>query len=155
LSPAPLRRLAINLLQRIEQSRRIEVVHVTPDFYAKGWELYSNRLDKDWDVIDCISFVIMQERKPYRSSHERPPLRASRFQNSTVISASTLFLLITPKTLSIELEPHIPRTGDEYETIPRCCADGRSVPRLRRLRIRVYLCAGGPTCRRSLKNVEI
>jgi hypothetical protein len=38
------------------------VVHVTPDFYAKGWELYSNRLDKDWGVIDCISFVIMQER---------------------------------------------------------------------------------------------
>jgi predicted nucleic acid-binding protein len=62
LSPAPLRRLAINLLQRIEQSRRIEVVHVTPDFYAKGWELYSNRLDKDWGVIECISFVIMQER---------------------------------------------------------------------------------------------
>jgi predicted nucleic acid-binding protein len=57
-----LRRLAINLLQRIEQSRRIEVVHVTPDFYAKGWELYSNRLDKDWGVIDCLSFVIMQER---------------------------------------------------------------------------------------------
>ena len=27
-----------------------------------GWELYSNRLDKDWGMIDCISFVIMQER---------------------------------------------------------------------------------------------
>jgi uncharacterized protein len=23
--------------------------------------LYSNRLDKDWGAIDCISFVIMQE----------------------------------------------------------------------------------------------
>lgn len=62
LSPASLRGLAINLLHRIEQSRRIEVVHVTPELYAKGWELYSNRLDKDWGVIDCISFVIMQER---------------------------------------------------------------------------------------------
>ena len=61
LSPAPLRGLAVDLLHRIEQSRRIEVVHVTPELYAKGWELYSNRLDKDWDVIDCISFVIMQE----------------------------------------------------------------------------------------------
>jgi predicted nucleic acid-binding protein len=63
LSPAPLRGLAIDLLQRIEQSSRIEVVHVTPELYTKGWELYSNRLDKDWGVIDCISFVIMQERK--------------------------------------------------------------------------------------------
>ena len=62
LSPAPLRGLMINLLHRIEQSSRIEVVHVTPELYAKGWELYSNRLDKDWGAIDCISFVIMQER---------------------------------------------------------------------------------------------
>ena len=38
------------------------MVHVTPELYAKGWELYSNRLDKDWGVIDCISFVIMEER---------------------------------------------------------------------------------------------
>ena len=62
LSPAPLRGLAIDLLHRIEQSRRIEVVHVTPELYAEGWQLYSNRLDKDWGMIDCISFVIMQER---------------------------------------------------------------------------------------------
>ena len=61
LSPAPLRGLAIDLLHRIEQSSRIEVVHVTPELYAGGWELYSNRLDKDWGMIDCISFVIMQE----------------------------------------------------------------------------------------------
>ena len=46
LSPAPLRGLMINLLHRIEQSSRIEVVHVTPELCAKGWELYSSRLDK-------------------------------------------------------------------------------------------------------------
>ena len=57
-----MRGLAIDLLHRIEQSSRIEVVDVTPELYAKGWELYSNRLDKDWGMIDCISFVIMQER---------------------------------------------------------------------------------------------
>ena len=62
MSPVPLRGLAIDLLDRIEQSSRIEVVHVTPELYAKGWKLYGNRLDKDWGVIDCISFVIMQER---------------------------------------------------------------------------------------------
>jgi len=62
LSPAPLRGLAIDLVRRIEQSSRIEVVHATPALYAEGWQLYSNRLDKDWGMIDCISFVIMQER---------------------------------------------------------------------------------------------
>ena len=62
LSPLPLRGLAVDLLHRIEQSSRIEVVPATPELYAKGWELYGNRLDKDWGAIDCISFVIMQER---------------------------------------------------------------------------------------------
>jgi predicted nucleic acid-binding protein len=27
-----------------------------------GWQLYHDRADKDWGVIDCISFTIMQER---------------------------------------------------------------------------------------------
>jgi len=29
---------------------------------CRGLAMYSNRLDKDWGMIDCISFVIMQER---------------------------------------------------------------------------------------------
>jgi uncharacterized protein len=62
LSPAPLRGLAIDLRHRIEQSSRIEVSHVTPELYAEGWQLYNNRLDNDWGIIDCISFVRMRER---------------------------------------------------------------------------------------------
>jgi hypothetical protein len=62
LSPTSLRQLAIDLLDRIEHSTRIEVVHLTPELYATGWELYRNRPDKDWGIIDCISFVVMRER---------------------------------------------------------------------------------------------
>jgi hypothetical protein len=62
LSPASLRQLAIDLLDRIRHSTRIEVVHVDPALYAKGWELYRNRPDKDWGIVDCLSFVVMQER---------------------------------------------------------------------------------------------
>jgi len=62
LSPVPLRRLASSLIERIERSARIEVVEVTSEIYRKGWQLYRERLDKDWGVIDCISFTIMQER---------------------------------------------------------------------------------------------
>ena len=62
LSPIPLRRLASGLMERIEHSGRIQVVELTPELYRKGWRLYSERPDKDWGVIDCISFTIMQER---------------------------------------------------------------------------------------------
>ena len=61
LSPVPLRRLASGLVERIEHSTRIQVVELTPELYRKGWQLYRERLDKDWGVIDCISFTIMQE----------------------------------------------------------------------------------------------
>jgi predicted nucleic acid-binding protein len=61
LSPVPLRRLASGLAERIEHSSRVQVVELTPELYRKGWQLYRERPDKDWGVIDCVSFTIMQE----------------------------------------------------------------------------------------------
>jgi hypothetical protein len=40
----------------------VEIVHITEDLNEKGWALYRGRPDKDWGVIDCISFILMQER---------------------------------------------------------------------------------------------
>jgi uncharacterized protein len=62
LSPISLRRLASGLLERIEHSQRIEVVELTSELCRRGWQLYGQRLDKEWGVIDCISFLIMRER---------------------------------------------------------------------------------------------
>ena len=62
LSPIPLRPLASRLLERIEHSQRIEVVELTSELCRKGWLLYGQRTDKEWGAIDCISFIIMQER---------------------------------------------------------------------------------------------
>jgi len=61
LSPVPLRRLASGLAERIEHSSRVQVVELTPELYRKGWQHYRERPDKDWGVIDCVSFTIMQE----------------------------------------------------------------------------------------------
>ena len=62
LSPVATRRMARALLDRIEQSARIEVVHITDDLNEQGWQLYRSRADKEWGVIDCISFILMRER---------------------------------------------------------------------------------------------
>ena len=62
LSAVPLRPLASRLLERIEHSQRIEVVELTSELCRKGWQLYGQRVDKEWGAIDCISFIIMQER---------------------------------------------------------------------------------------------
>src|SRR5262245_34557269 len=38
------------------------VVESTHELWARGVELYLRRKDKQWSLIDCISFVVMDER---------------------------------------------------------------------------------------------
>jgi predicted nucleic acid-binding protein len=56
------RHLAVQLKTRIDASARIEIVPLSEALYEAGWQMFANRPDKDWGLVDCISFVIMQER---------------------------------------------------------------------------------------------
>ena len=62
LSLVRFRHLAVQLKARIDASSRIAVIALTEERYEAGWQMYANRSDKDWSIVDCISFVIMQER---------------------------------------------------------------------------------------------
>ena len=62
LSLVRLRHLAVRLKARIDASAQIEVIPLTETLYQTGWQLYANRPDKDWGLVDCISFVIMREQ---------------------------------------------------------------------------------------------
>ncbi len=62
LSRFPLRRLMAPFRQRLQQSTRIDVVHIDSSLFERGWLLYEQRPDKEWGLVDCISFVLMQER---------------------------------------------------------------------------------------------
>jgi predicted nucleic acid-binding protein len=64
-SKAPLRPLAIALMEKVREAKNIgvlEVTHVTEVLIDRGWELFQGRPDKDWSLTDCISFVVMQDR---------------------------------------------------------------------------------------------
>ncbi len=61
LSSARLRDKAAGLKERLAISSRITVVWLTKELYEAGWQLYAARPDKDWSIVDCISFVLMQE----------------------------------------------------------------------------------------------
>lgn len=60
LSSVKARNTALKLKENIENSSRIELVTLSPELIESGWKLYAERLDKDWGIIDCISFVVMQ-----------------------------------------------------------------------------------------------
>ena len=41
----------------------VVILHPEPALFKSGLELFRQRLDKDWSLADCISFVVMAERK--------------------------------------------------------------------------------------------
>jgi predicted nucleic acid-binding protein len=38
------------------------VVHIDPELDEQAWQLLSNRQDKHWSLVDCASFVLMNQR---------------------------------------------------------------------------------------------
>ena len=61
LSGAKFRTNAISYIQRLRQSKSLKVLPISTDLLEKGWQLYCSRLDKDWGLTDCTSFVVMTQ----------------------------------------------------------------------------------------------
>jgi predicted nucleic acid-binding protein len=55
------RQLAANLVQRLRQARRSEIVPQTTAQFEDGLELYRSRQDKEWSHTDCASFRLMEK----------------------------------------------------------------------------------------------
>ncbi|MGA7729807.1 MAG: PIN domain-containing protein [Chloroflexia bacterium] len=63
LSKRQFRSAAIQLLESLEADPTIDIVPLSEQLYAQAYELYRARPDKEWGLVDCISFVVMQERR--------------------------------------------------------------------------------------------
>ncbi len=62
LSKQRYRIAAIQLLESLEADPNIEVVLLTKDLYTSAFNLFKQRKDKEWGLVDCISFIVMQNR---------------------------------------------------------------------------------------------
>jgi predicted nucleic acid-binding protein len=56
------RLLQISHIDTIRSAPWAEVVHVDPALDADAWALLKTRQDKEWSLVDCVSFVVMQQR---------------------------------------------------------------------------------------------
>lgn len=56
------RRLFLVLLDIIRNDPRTTLIPASTELLNAGLILYRNRVDKEWSVTDCISFVVMRER---------------------------------------------------------------------------------------------
>lgn len=50
------------MVERLQQTPDVELVQQTTEQFAKALRLYAQRKDKEWGLVDCSSFLIMQER---------------------------------------------------------------------------------------------
>ncbi|MFO0873394.1 MAG: PIN domain-containing protein [Phycisphaerales bacterium] len=57
------RRAATQLLMAVVDDPQTEVVVSSDDLFHAGLGLFRERLDKEWSLTDCISFVVMRQRR--------------------------------------------------------------------------------------------
>lgn len=63
LSGTPrLRQLAATFIRRCYTEANMVVVSVDTTLLTRALELYEGRVDKEWGLTDCISFVVMRDR---------------------------------------------------------------------------------------------
>ena len=57
------RRLFAPLVRQLAKDQRWTVVPLAQKQFDRGMELYERRPDKDWSLTDCVSFVVMKDKK--------------------------------------------------------------------------------------------
>jgi predicted nucleic acid-binding protein len=62
LSRQRYRAAAISLLRSLEADPTVVILPLSDELYSKALELHCSRLDKEWGLIDCASFVVMAQR---------------------------------------------------------------------------------------------
>jgi predicted nucleic acid-binding protein len=63
LSGQRFRVAAVKLLDALEADPTVGIVSLTEELYRQALNLYRTRPDKEWGLVDCLSFVVMRERK--------------------------------------------------------------------------------------------
>jgi predicted nucleic acid-binding protein len=56
------RPVQIPLLQAMRTASWVDILHIDSTLDAQAWALFEARPDKEWSLVDCASFVVMQQR---------------------------------------------------------------------------------------------
>ena len=51
---------AVKLIDGLQSLAHLRIIPADSSLLADGWHLYSNRLDKEWSLTDCVSIVVLQ-----------------------------------------------------------------------------------------------
>lgn len=62
LAEGPNRRLFGPLVRALSAEDRFEIVTADDGSFARGFDLFVRRPDKEWSFTDCVSFEVMKDR---------------------------------------------------------------------------------------------
>lgn len=51
------------LLAAVNDSAEVELIHPSFDLWQRAVDLYCDRPDKQWSLTDCLSFIVMQDKR--------------------------------------------------------------------------------------------
>ncbi len=54
---------AARAVAELRADPEVECIQVDRELFERAFELYCARTDKDWSLTDCVSFVVMADRK--------------------------------------------------------------------------------------------
>ena len=63
LSKQRYRASAVRLIASLLADPNVEVLSFSPELFARAFRLYAERADKEWGLTDCVSFVVMSDRR--------------------------------------------------------------------------------------------
>lgn len=52
----------LNYVVNLRSADWVEIVHIDPSLDEKAWQLLADRSDKQWSLVDAVSFIVMEER---------------------------------------------------------------------------------------------
>lgn len=61
LAKARYRSAAIGLLRALEADPSMEIIPLSEVLFARAFQLFQERPDKEWGLIDCVSCVVMRD----------------------------------------------------------------------------------------------
>lgn len=56
------RRAAVEVIAELNADPDVDVIPLTSEQFADAVDRYGSRLDQSWSLVDCSSFVLMEER---------------------------------------------------------------------------------------------
>lgn len=62
LASVRFRTQAVQIIAALQSSPYVEIIAISSALLSDAFSLYRERIDKDWGMTDCVSFVVMRDR---------------------------------------------------------------------------------------------